>query len=247
MADDTLHKVYMPVVVGEIARLKPDTILDLPSGNGWLRRASGSAARFDGVDLFEGRPDGYTDFWQADLDEALPITSETYDLIVSCEGVEHLGNPLLFLRECLRGLRPGGTLIVTTPNIWAPSSKLKFLLRGFFPGFPSLVGRIERGTHMHVSPFSFPWLYLYLRLAGFEAIRLRETAARKPRHFWERLIGWPQAAYCRRKARKAGTDEERVYWRDAASDEAVYGRAMVVVARSPADQPASAARTLSMM
>src|SRR5690606_28780915 len=122
-----------------------------------------------------------------------------YDAVVTCEGIEHIGNPLLFLRECHRALKPGGTLIVSTPNVWAPASRLQFLLRGFFLGFPSLAGRIRRGTHMHISPFSCPHLYLYMTLAGFSGVRLLDTPVKKPRHFWERWLGWPQRRYCRSK------------------------------------------------
>ena len=42
---------------------------------------------------------------------------------------------------------------------------------------------------MHIMPWSFPWLYLYLKLAGFEGIRLHEVYEKKPRHVIEKIFG----------------------------------------------------------
>jgi 2-polyprenyl-3-methyl-5-hydroxy-6-metoxy-1,4-benzoquinol methylase len=38
------------------------------------------------------------------------------DTIIAGELIEHLENPLGFLNECHRILKPGGVLIITTPN-----------------------------------------------------------------------------------------------------------------------------------
>ncbi|MDN2566351.1 methyltransferase domain-containing protein [Aquibium sp. A9E412] len=228
-------KVYKPVVARLVAEQAPARVLDLPSGNGWLASVLADAppGGIDGIDLYEDKPPGYARFWQADLDRPLPAPSDSYDAVVSCEGIEHLGNPLLFLGECCRVLVPGGRLIITTPNVWNPASKLKYALRGFFPGFPSLAGRIAPGTHMHLTPFSYPALYLFATLAGFEAVRLVATGERVPRRAYERPLGWPQKRYCRRRQAAAVTPEQAAYWRDAGCDQSVYGRALVVTARKP--------------
>lgn len=147
-----------------------------------------------------------------------------------CEGLEHFGNPELFLRTAFRHLEAGGLLIVTTPNVWYPEARLQYLLRGFFPSFPSLAGKIRRGTHMHIMPWSFPQLYLYLSLAGFGTIRLHEVDEPKPKRLYEWVLGWPQYLYCMSKTRKAASEEERSYWRQAGSRQSVWGRRLVVSA-----------------
>lgn len=49
---------------------------------------------------------------------ALPFASGTFDVVLFCEVLEHLlEDPLLPLRESHRVLKPGGSLIVTTPNV----------------------------------------------------------------------------------------------------------------------------------
>ncbi|HEY5955902.1 MAG TPA: class I SAM-dependent methyltransferase, partial [Polyangiaceae bacterium] len=46
----------------------------------------------------------------------LPYADASFDLVVSMDVVEHVVDPLPWLREALRILTPGGTLFLTTPN-----------------------------------------------------------------------------------------------------------------------------------
>ncbi len=47
---------------------------------------------------------------------ALPVRDGACDAVVSLQVVEHLWEQERFLRECHRALRPGGELLVSTPN-----------------------------------------------------------------------------------------------------------------------------------
>lgn len=47
---------------------------------------------------------------------SLPFPDASFDLIVNSQVIEHLWDQEQFLRECLRVLRPGGRLLVSTPN-----------------------------------------------------------------------------------------------------------------------------------
>ncbi|HEX7661524.1 MAG TPA: methyltransferase domain-containing protein [Pseudonocardiaceae bacterium] len=47
---------------------------------------------------------------------ALPIRSGSIDMVVNLQVIEHLWDQPRFLAECLRVLRPAGTLVVSTPN-----------------------------------------------------------------------------------------------------------------------------------
>ena len=48
--------------------------------------------------------------------DALPLGRSTVDVVASLQVIEHLWDQPRFLAECARVLRPGGRLLVTTPN-----------------------------------------------------------------------------------------------------------------------------------
>ncbi|MFR9752066.1 class I SAM-dependent methyltransferase [Nocardia sp. 004] len=47
---------------------------------------------------------------------ALPLENASVDVVVNFQVIEHLWDQSQFLRECLRVLRPGGELLISTPN-----------------------------------------------------------------------------------------------------------------------------------
>jgi 2-polyprenyl-3-methyl-5-hydroxy-6-metoxy-1,4-benzoquinol methylase len=76
----------------------------------------------DSIDLYEERPAGYRNFLCCDLEEGVPDELGSYDMIVSCEGIEHIANPGLFLKSAREHLNPGGVIVITTPNTWYPGA-----------------------------------------------------------------------------------------------------------------------------
>ncbi len=223
-------KPYMPVVIDILNEKKSYVILDAPSGGGLPHHSLHFTNDIDGIDLFARKPDGYRKFHKCDLNDGVPDEMDIYDAIVSCEGIEHLGNPILFLETAKDHLNKNGVIIITTPNTWYPTAKLQFFLRGFFPGFPCLTGKIKEGTHMHIMPWSFPQLFLYLKLTGYTDIKLHDVPEKKPKYLYERIIGIPQTIYCKHKYKKSRSQEEKRFWKYAGSDQSVYGRRMVVSA-----------------
>lgn len=99
--------------------------------------ASSLCDRYCGVDAirYDSFPnDG--EFIQTDLDSAAwPVSDEVADVVVAIETIEHLENPRAFFRELTRIARPGGTIVVTTPNQLSLLSKLTLLIKGQFNAF----------------------------------------------------------------------------------------------------------------
>ena len=227
-------KLNRPAAAKILNKLKPKKILDLPSGDGWLASSlEYDQFEIDGVDLFCDKLPGYRNFYKINLDRGIPADLPMYEAAVSCEGIEHIANPELFLSTLAEHIVEGGTVVITTPNTWYPESRLQFFIKGFFPSFPNLVGRIKRGTHMHIMPWSYSQLYLYLSLSGFSEIVLHNVDEKKPKHLFEYLIALIPLLYAYTKKITANTEEEKHFWRYAASRQSLFGRHLVVSAIKP--------------
>jgi SAM-dependent methyltransferase len=98
--------------------------------------------RYLGVDVIQyaGFP-SEVEFVTHNLDEGkLPLGDNSVDLVISVETIEHVENPRAFMRELVRVAKPGGTVIVTTPNQLRILSKLTLLLKNEFNAFQEAPG-----------------------------------------------------------------------------------------------------------
>jgi SAM-dependent methyltransferase len=217
-----------------INKIQPNTILDAPCGDGWLGSSLNFKTLIDGIDLYISKSKklrGYRNITKLDLDLGIPKMRGKYDLIISCEGIEHFGNPDLFIKTAKINLNKNGILIITTPNTWHPASRIQYLMRGFFPGFLCLVGKIKSGSHMHIQPWTFPQLYLYLKKNNFVDIKLHNVEEKKPKRFYEFFFSIPQLIYCYSKYKGSKDIEVREFFMQAASKQSIFGRALVVTAK----------------
>lgn len=109
---------------------------------------------------------------QIDFHEALPYEDNTFDLVTSIEVIEHLEDQFHFLRELYRITKPGGKVIVSTPNILNINSRIKYLYSGFTLLFDPLPLRkndpVLLGGHIH--PISLYYLYTIFARMGFVSI-----------------------------------------------------------------------------
>lgn len=84
------------------------------------------------------RPDDLpanTEWIQADLNDALDVPTGSFDTIISIEVIEHLENPRAVFREFYRLLRPGGSVVLTTPNQESLRALASLAIGRHFAGF----------------------------------------------------------------------------------------------------------------
>jgi len=115
-----------------------------------------------GVDLEDGiMPCNYTNFIRGDL-RTVVESNRAYQAVVAGEVLEHVKDPIGFLRQCNHVLEPGGSLILSTPNPHCPIESLLTIT----------LSRKFYYTADHVMLFPQRWLIRMLELADFVDVQL---------------------------------------------------------------------------
>ncbi|MFT4632875.1 MAG: ubiquinone/menaquinone biosynthesis C-methylase UbiE [Candidatus Pseudothioglobus sp.] len=165
-------------MVETLAPLFPAEHLDIGSGHGDLirllrNRFDVRSSVCDYTDSLMKLPDVSVSVANLNT-EGLPFENSAFDLVTCTEVIEHLEHYRYTLREMYRVLKPGGALVLTTPNILNLKSRIRFLIFGFHNLFGPLHFR-ESNLHStggHINPVSFFYLAHSLVDAGFQEIQV---------------------------------------------------------------------------
>ena len=98
-----------------------------------------------------------------DFNMKFPLKNKSYDSVFAGEILEHVLNPPFFMREVARILKPGGLLVLTTPNLASLKNRIQLLL-GRQPRFT-----LHDYTHLHL--FVPSALEQLLTEAGLDGIK----------------------------------------------------------------------------
>lgn len=120
-----------------------EVLIDVGCGTGNLWPFLRSRfTRYVGADVvrYENLP-REAEFKKVDLDTGrVDLLENSGDVIVAAETIEHLENPRAFMRELVRLVKPGGWIVVTTPNQLSLLSKITLLSRNQFNAFQEAPG-----------------------------------------------------------------------------------------------------------
>lgn len=130
------------------------TVLDVGCGRGEFLHGFKRAGLLPrGLDIVRF-PEKYLEDFEVQIanfeQERFPFTDGSFDVVFSKSVIEHLHNPENFIKECRRVLKPGGRIIVMTPD-WQ-SHRYVFY-----------------GDHTHVQPYVKAGLVRALEMYGFNS------------------------------------------------------------------------------
>jgi coenzyme F420 hydrogenase subunit beta len=96
------------------------------------------------------REGGFEDFeWIRLTGYSLPFENGVFDAVLNFETLEHFPEPALMLAELSRVMKPGGTLVITTPNVlWEPVHALAAIFGLHHSEGPHRFIRYPRLIHM---------------------------------------------------------------------------------------------------
>ena len=198
----TMKRAYGTAYGHITASIDPQAaVLDCGAGNGWvfdLIAAQSPLARdqYRGIEwndkaVQEGQSRGL-DIAHGDLNRGIAHPGESFSCVYALSVVEHLLNPCRFLKDCHRVLRPGGQLVLLTPNISTYFTAALILMgkmpsSGPHPDSDALLKQEElfkvssellqhdtetdTPVHRHLVVFSYRVLRSYLQMLGFKQIK----------------------------------------------------------------------------
>jgi glycosyltransferase involved in cell wall biosynthesis/SAM-dependent methyltransferase len=124
------------------------------------------------------------DHFDAERDR-FPYADEYFSTVLCCELIEHLfEDPMHLMSEVNRILKPGGHLVLTTPNV-AALRGISAILQGYHPGFfhayirPAESGEVDA---RHNREYTAREIHKLLENAGFEVTRLETGEFRDEPH-----------------------------------------------------------------
>jgi len=171
-------------IVFDLIKDESGSLLDVGAGEGALCKLLEEGSNLK-VTATEINPDQFkvpnVECIQHDVTEKFPFPNDRFNVVVMIELLEHLKNPWMPIEESSRVLKPGGLLIVTTPNIQNKYSQKCFRERGNFYGFDA----DKWETPMdHINPISLWELELILKTNGFAVEQISFDVFYLPGMWW---------------------------------------------------------------
>lgn len=135
-SDNPLHQRLLSAYLIAKPYIKGD-LLELGCGEGrGIRELASLANSYTAIDKIEEVIDQLSaDFPEHKFQQGhfppMPYADDSFDTIVSFQVIEHIKDDHLFLKEISRILKPGGTALISTPNIKMTLSRNPWHIREY--------------------------------------------------------------------------------------------------------------------
>lgn len=218
------HRTKLNLLKWRLIPAPGERVLDIGCGSGvFSNELREAGARVVAVDANPAAAKYVRDTFAKDkltiiraLMDELPFAPGSFDKCVCLEVIEHVYPPQVraLLRDLYQLLRPGGQILLTTPNY-----------RGFWPVIEWLADHggstAKMDSEQHITRFHKKMLQQYLVEAGFVNITIRNHSTFAP---FSAAISWKLAEKIERAERKVNLP---------------FGNILTAVATRPADARSS--------
>jgi len=172
-------------------RLKPvidmiegEKVLDVGCAGGEIsKQISKKKIQVHGIDILEesiqiAKQFNSTDNTTFEVRDLLlePFPPESFDCVIFLETIEHVDNPMQYLKEFFRILKPGGCVMISTPNATSLKNILYALSYNKKNKQKKIIEEIKTeqkntGTQLeHIFNWDFPTLVRLIDKSGFEVV-----------------------------------------------------------------------------
>jgi len=213
------------------------TLLEIPAGEGalaWQLKKLGYTVTAGDIDpkFFKVRS---IPCIPIDLNRKFSVEDEQFEFVSCIEGIEHLQDQFQFVRECHRVLKPGGYLVLSTPNILNLASRLKFLFSGFYSLVPRPINEFSLvPVFDHINPVTYYQLRYMLHTQGFAITTVTTDFLRRSAsalYFLKPLVQLYSIRTMRKETDPQQRKANREIRRILASPTLLLGRTLIVAAR----------------
>lgn len=165
-------------------------VIELGSGEGYgIRVLAQLAGRYLAVDKFDSETSGFAnvEFRNLLLPSLSGIADNSFDFAVSFQVIEHIKDDISFIKEIYRVLKPGGRLLLATPNRSMSLTRNPWHIREYTAdGLANLVGKTFEKVQMK-GVFGSPAVMEYHarnkvsveRIARFDILNLQYRLPRR--------------------------------------------------------------------